>query len=71
MASPDPDQRARAAVVLAVAVALVASPARVIWARPEAPWWLPFALWGGLCVGGAWLAAREAGRRRGAVHDDE
>lgn len=53
------DQRAWAALSTGAAVLLLVSPARQVWAHPQAPWWSPFLLWCGLIVCGVWIARQD------------
>lgn len=38
--------RALAACIAALLLLLFGTPLRVLWARPAAPWWLVYVLWG-------------------------
>ena len=40
-------------VVSGVGIAALASPLRLLWCRPGQPWWLVFAIWGGIVALGA------------------
>lgn len=57
----DADDRTLALAVLVVAAALLLTPARALWAAPDAPWWSPFLVWAGLVSLSAWLARRARG----------
>jgi hypothetical protein len=48
--------------VLAAGLLLLgfATPVRVLWEGPDAPWWAPFALWG-LAILALYFAARSKG----------
>lgn len=60
----DPEHRSNDGVIalFAVALALLLTPALQVWAAPDAPWTLPYAVWGLLILLG-WLVQR--GRHRG------
>jgi hypothetical protein len=53
--------------VLAAGLLLLgfATPARVLWEGPDAPWWTPFALWG-LAIFALYLAGRTKSTDDGA-----
>ncbi len=55
------DLRALTLLLLAFAIALLATPLRTVWAHPGAPWWTPFAVWS-LLILLALLIARRWGR---------
>lgn len=61
MTRGSPDIKAGAIIVFVLALLAVASPLRSLWARPEAVWWGPFAVWLTLVAAGFWLS-RRAGR---------
>jgi methyl-accepting chemotaxis protein len=56
---PDPrgQEHATDLVVIGFGLALLLlfTPLRELWARDHAPWWAPFAIWAGLVALGAWL----------------
>lgn len=56
---PDPrgQEHATDLVVIGFGLALLLlfTPLRELWARDHAPWWAPFAIWSGLVVLSAWL----------------
>lgn len=62
MADPEHGSNDGVIAVFAVALALLLTPALQVWAAPETPWALPYAVWGLLILLG-WAVQR--GRRRG------
>lgn len=52
----------RGLVAFGVALALLATPARLLWSHPALPWLAPFVAWGAVIALGAWAGARP--RRR-------
>lgn len=59
---PSGPSPARVLVAFGVALAVLASPARLLWAHPTLPWFSPFVAWGAVILLGAWAGARP--RRR-------
>jgi hypothetical protein len=53
-------ERAVAVSVAGAGLLVFGSPLRVLWARPEAPWWTPFALWA-LGIAAIYLGTRRGG----------
>jgi hypothetical protein len=55
--SPQRGQDRQVLLALAAAILLL-SPAVRVWAAPESPWWLLFALWAALIAMIGWASAR-------------
>ena len=57
-----PSPRARAALVGTLAVLVLASPVRLLWAHTALGWLAPFVLWGAVLLLTAWVGRARGGR---------
>lgn len=53
--------RTRALLASALALLLLASPVRLLWAHASRGWWVPFAVWGGVLLLTRWAVRAPGG----------
>lgn len=53
--------RTRALLASALALLLLTSPVRLLWAHPSRGWWMPFAVWGVVLVLTRWAVRSPGG----------